>query len=109
MRKIFGLRRSDILLLLAAVVLLVQLFYVVGLATAKEQSLLAKRRERQLRILVAAGDDVSAQSERASTRSQPAQLATTGADLSSPITLSLVLMLDGALVLMATRPKRARF
>ena len=98
------------LLLLAAVVLLVQLFYVVGMATAKERTLLAKQRERQLKVLVAAGDDVSAQAEQPQAQQQPpARLARTGVDLTSPISLSLVLMLDGALVLMAARPKRARF
>ena len=94
-------------MLTAAIVLLVQLFYAMSLAEAREHKVVAQQRERQLRILVASGDDVG-QAERPSAQQQPSRLANTGIDLTAPLSLSFVLMLDGALLLMATRPKRAR-
>ena len=96
-------------MLTAAIVLLVQLFYAMSLAEAREHKFVAQQRERQLRILVASGDDVSGQAEQPSAQQQPSRLARTGVDLTAPLSLSFVLMLDGALLLMATatRPKRA--
>lgn len=94
--------------MVAATVLIAQLFYVMSVATAKQRDLLAQKRQRDLRVLVASGDEVAGKQNQRAGAQEP-RLARTGVEIDGALSLGLVLMLDGALVLMALRPKRVPF